>query len=293
MNTPVKVAQMTPAEDKRGVRVEVDVLYLDDIPKAMDNMGWTVSAQLMRRWFATKPSWEMPEDWRVKPPLTYLDLPASQVDEKLVKMAWAMKFPQVSSAMAKLKQTWNSPAGVELLGRRLQHKGWKPGQSINLGSKNMSTQQLDTESQVNRVKLGDTEEVLNDFFGAIFKAALKVAVIGKAYSKGGKSWCDIEYLGFYIRDTYDFNAGWLEDAFMGLGVWSKKRVLSKAEMIDFRAMSGHPIGLAARALKYPGFVQLSNYDFRAWQKTRNEGGDFFVFSDVFWDNYNGPSIELV
>lgn len=39
MNTPVKVAQMTPAEDKKGVRVEVDVLYLDDIPKAMDNMG--------------------------------------------------------------------------------------------------------------------------------------------------------------------------------------------------------------------------------------------------------------
>jgi hypothetical protein len=39
MTAPVKVAQMTPAEDRQGVKVPVDVMYLDDIPKAMDAMG--------------------------------------------------------------------------------------------------------------------------------------------------------------------------------------------------------------------------------------------------------------
>ncbi|RYX92901.1 MAG: hypothetical protein EOO28_20385 [Comamonadaceae bacterium] len=56
---PLMTTVMTPASQTKGVRVDVDVLYLDDIAKAMDKMGWTVSAQLMRRWFATKPSYAM------------------------------------------------------------------------------------------------------------------------------------------------------------------------------------------------------------------------------------------
>ena len=38
MSTPVKVAKMTPAADQQGVPLR-GLMYLDDIPQAMDNMA--------------------------------------------------------------------------------------------------------------------------------------------------------------------------------------------------------------------------------------------------------------
>ncbi|MDM0077492.1 DUF6402 family protein [Variovorax sp. J2P1-59] len=300
MNAPVKTTRMTPAENRQGVRVEVDAVYLDDIPKAMDKMGWTVSAQLMRRWFATKPAWVMPQEWRdgehpSKMPINYTLLPKSQVDEQIVKMAWALNFDQVKAVRAVLQGSWNSPNGIDVLRTRLKHAGWKTGQTLRLGNKHMSAMQLDLESQVNALKLGSAWDTLNDYFGAIFKASLKVAVVGKAYRSllTGKNLFEVEQLGFYIRDTYDFNASWYDDAFMGLGVWSKERVLTKAQMAEYKALSSRtPASLMARHLRYPYFVQVENADFRRWQQKRNEGGDFFVFSDVLWEAYRGPAIEL-
>ncbi|HEJ9509830.1 TPA: hypothetical protein SMN05_003634, partial [Proteus mirabilis] len=31
-----------------------------------------------------------------------------------------------------------------------------------------------------------------------------------------------------------------------------------------------------------GYVPVFNRDFRRWQDENNEGGDFIVFSDVYW-----------
>ncbi|CCW29048.1 conserved hypothetical protein [Xenorhabdus nematophila F1] len=33
---------------------------------------------------------------------------------------------------------------------------------------------------------------------------------------------------------------------------------------------------------YNGYVAVFNKDFREWQKIHKEGGDFIVFSDVYW-----------
>ncbi|MDR2924534.1 MAG: DUF6402 family protein [Azoarcus sp.] len=43
---------------------------------------------------------------------------------------------------------------------------------------------------------------------------------------------------------------------------------------------------------YAGFVPVENDDFRRWQDTKNEGGDFFVFSDVFWARPNVAEIII-
>ena len=98
---------------------------------------------------------------------------------------------------------------------------------------------------------------------------------------------DSERVAFYLRDTYDFNVSWYEDSLMGLGIWSKQRCLSKAEMLAYKAT---PLPLLSTA--FPGFVPARNTDFRRWQNQRNEGGDFFVFSDVLWETYHGPAIEI-
>ncbi|HGJ6339010.1 TPA: DUF6402 family protein [Salmonella enterica subsp. enterica serovar Livingstone] len=33
---------------------------------------------------------------------------------------------------------------------------------------------------------------------------------------------------------------------------------------------------------YSGFVPVFNSDFRLWQKKHDAGGDYIIFSDVFW-----------
>jgi hypothetical protein len=300
--TPVKVAPMTPASDREGVKVLTSVLHLDDLPKAMDRMGWTVSAQLMRRWFETKPAWAMSiEERQGRSPKggfidDYTKLPSSQVEEKIVTMAWARKYDVVNQAIAKARQEWNSDKSMDLLIGRLKKKGWVGGEGrpVLLGSNGMSAKQLDTECQVNLVKFGGPTERLDDFFGAIFRASMKVALVGQAYHDASKKkdFFRVDHLGFYIRDTYDFNAGWFDDAFMGLGVWSKDRVLSKAEMADYRMLSLHPFTMITQHMKYPGFVPVRNADFRRWQAQHNSGGDFFVFSDVLWEPYHGEPLEL-
>ena len=209
-----------------------------------------------------------------------------------------MRYPQVREAVAYLRQQWNSRAGINKLRTKLFRHGWERGQSFALGSKRMSAYQLDYICQMNMWPFGSIWDTLDDFYGAIFKATLKVAVVGNAYRKlhgadQGKDFFKVDALGFYIRDTYDFNVGWFEDEFMGLGVWSKERCLSKAEMAEFQVHSASgPASLIKRHLRFPHFVQVQNRDFRRWQHAHNAGGDFFVFSDVLWEPYYGPDLEI-
>ena len=285
--TPVKTALMTPSTQTQGVRVNVDVVYLDDIPKAMDNMGWTVSAQMMRRWFATKPAWEMPTLWREGTNINYLALPASQVEDQIIKMKWVMGFDRLVPVFEDLCESWNNAKGLSVLTDRLAAIGWKSGRTMTLGQGIKTAKELDLSCQVNRRPFGDYIDVFDDLYGAIFKAVLKIAVVGKAsrslFSK--RDLFEIEKIGIYVRDTYDFNAGWFEDAAFGLGIWSTKMMLSKREMIAYRTAQ-----LAVVGSLFPGFVPAQNNDFRRWQKQRNEGGDFFVFSDVMWI---APNVEYV
>jgi hypothetical protein len=158
--------------------------------------------------------------------------------------------------------------------------------------------------QMNFKAFGGLSDTLDDFFGAINKATMKVAVVGEAsYSYEKK--CDVfkvERLGFYIRDTYDFNEdgeglkAWLNDL-AGLGVWSKDRTLSKADTAIYRVnydavknkIGTIPMRVAAALLlaaRYPGFVPVDNGDFRKYQDKINKGGDYFVFSDVYWVRSN-------
>jgi hypothetical protein len=284
---PLKTVLMTPFTQTRGVRVDVDVVNLDDIPGAMDHMGWKVSAQMMRRWFATQPAWEMPATWRNGKDINYLALPPSYVEYQIIKMEWLRGFKRIAPVFESLRQDWNTPRGIKQLDIRLRNLGWDYGKTTVLG-RNLSTgMELDLNCQVNRQELGNYMDDFDDLYGAIFRATLKIAVVGKAsrslFSK--KDRFEIERLGIYMRDTYDFNAGLIEDSLVGLGVWSKKRMLSKVEMMAYKMAK-----LPERNNVFPGFVAAHNSDFRRWQKHHNAGGDFFVFSDVLWTT---PDVEYI
>ena len=260
----------------------------------MDKMGWTVSAKLMRHWFDS-PAWSMSDHEREGKDangnsLDYVslkrDFPHRVVDD-VVKMDWLLGYEHVASALSRLALEWSSPNGKIQLRKRLKSAGWQPEMNFfQLGSPNMSAIELDNSCQVNRRPVGSTTNTFNDYFGAIFMATLKIAVIGHTSynSTTKKNKFHVSKAGFYLRDTYDFNVGsGLVDKFLGLGVWSKDRLLTKGETIYYLDGNLNGIGKMRNRAMFPGFVQVWNENFKEWSKKHGRGGDFFVFSDVKWE----------
>lgn len=273
----VATSTLSPQEQRQGKTVPVDRLYLDEIPGAMDKMGWRVSAALMRRWFATKPAWVMGPEDRVESNVS--TLPTSRVENRLITMQWLLGYESVFSAFDELSNNWDTPRGREELVNKLKAAGWTPGAKVKLGYGVFNAMHAETTCQVNYRIFGAYRDTFNDLFGAINKGMFKLAVKGVTAVSPitGREVFEIHKIGIYCRDTYDFGANRIMDSTFGLGVWSRERCLSKVEMAGY-ASAPAPL----RAARFPGFVPVRNDDFRRWQQARNEGGDFYVFSDILW-----------
>lgn len=298
MNNSIKTVTMTPSSQKQGVVVSTDVLYLNDIPEAMEKMGWHVSAKMMRRWFSTKPAYVMTPEVR-DANLIASDLLPSQFDDQIIKLDWALEYDGCLDAFEFLAQGgWITENGLSLLKRRLIAAGWTPGKEFRLGSTRMKAIELEDLCQVNRKGFGEAYDVINDMYGAIGTGTMKIAVVGKTKVSDltGRDNFVIEKIGLYIRDTYDFtddpkwkNHGLSEP----LGVWSRNRCLTKEESAEFfLSRTRVTIPLAMNNLKFKGFVPVANKDFRRWQDAHNSGGDFIVYSDVKWIEPPVQEVEL-
>jgi hypothetical protein len=276
------------------------VLYLNQLPGAMDKMGWTVGAKMLRKWFSN-PAWNMSPVERSGvaangKAIEYTELPKERVNDSIITMQWALNYPQVQDAFDYLAENWNSIAGRKTLRGRLFQAGWRPGfSSFSFGDRKAKAVVQDMKYQVNTKIFGKYLDTLNDFYAAVFKASLKVAVIGSARydAEMKKDLFYVEELGFYIRDTFDFNAKKYEDTFVGLGVWSKEKMLSKEETANYWTALTSAVSETKNSsswetfLKnYGGFVEVKNADFRRWSEKHGKGGDFYVFSDMLWTDTN-------
>lgn len=262
----------SPKSQAAGKKVFVDVLHLDDIPGAMDKMGWKMSARMMRWWFDTKPAYRMPLDVRGGK----IPAPPSQYEDQIIKMNWVLNYPRCVEPFERIVMNWHTPAALKQLRNRLIGAGWTPGSNVTLGAVTMTARELDRLSQVNFTDFGATLDTLDDMYGALGKASFKIAVVGRSKSSptAGDVF-EIDKLGIYVRDTYDFNDdGGVPEP---LGIWNKERCLSKAETAAYLGMV--PVQIART---FQGFVPVFNSDFRRWQQAHNSGGDFVVFSDVKW-----------
>ena len=276
----VASTKLSPSANTKGLDVEVDVFHLDQIPDAMEKMGWKVAPQLMRHWFSVAPAYKFTED--VKTVFLKGDarvIPERIVNDTIVKMEWAR--PYINDKLQKGIQGWSSPAGVKLLKDRLKTLGYSHNMCVPLGMSD-SARVLDATAQVNLIGVGDLFDTIDDWYGAIGNASLKFALRGYTGIHQERPAFFVERVGVYLKDTYDF----VDDnkyASEPLGVWSKHRVLTKAEStIYLSSYASGLFGMLARA--WSGFVPVYNRDFRDWQDKHNTGGDFIVFSDVLWLN---------
>lgn len=259
-------------------QVVIQRLALSRLPAAMRNMGWDTAAALMQRWFDS-PAWQMPEGWKEKDTQPDpMSLSAAQCDETIVKMDWAMKFDRCRDAVAVAESRLTTANGVDRLKYLLKISGWTGSGPLTLGSNTMSALQMDVLSQVNFAPFGDTFDVLDDMYGALGKATVKVGVVGHAFSEENpdnkkiRHLFRVEYIGFYIRDHYDFNG------LQYLGTWTDDRLLTKTETV--LTMTAH--GQVIIRLKDGPFAAVTNGDFREYRNRTGKGGDFVIYSDVLW-----------
>ncbi|HRJ54588.1 MAG TPA: DUF6402 family protein [Candidatus Thiothrix moscowensis] len=277
-------------------------MRLNEIPDAMDKMGWKVSAQTMRYWFSIKPAWVIPQNIK-EGESDPMQLLPSQYDETIIKMDWILQFPRVKEAFEDLYANWASEAGIKQLKKRLMNAGWQENEPLpfRLGYQHETARELDALCQVNFRGFGEKLDTLDDLYGALGIASFKLAVIGTVTQSLSASLSDpyqaiftVEKIGIYMRDTFDFTSSTFFEKIVPLGVWSRERVLSKAEMIDYFALPAisMPSQPMTRNMKYPGFVPVYNQHFRDWQAATNEGGDFVVYSDIKWMPVNVQYITI-
>ncbi|MET3930721.1 hypothetical protein ABIE51_002608 [Lysobacter sp. OAE881] len=266
---------LSPRQKTEPKKVRARRLEITQLPGAMRHMGWITAARLMERWFNT-PAFAMSAEQKAARNLA--DLPWQQVDETIVTMRWASQFERCRAAVDLARsRSFHTQKGMTRLRDLVYASGWDGTRPHSLGFYGMSSRLMDKTCQINVADLGERTDTLDEIYGALGLANLKVGVVGTALNERGKRLFKVDYLGFYILDTYDFNGP------QYLGTWTDKRVLTKAETIAagtyaarriYEARDDSPLGL------------ITNGDFRDYRAKTGRGGDFFVVSDIQWERIN-------
>lgn len=99
-------------------------------------------------------------------------------------------------------------------------------------------------------------DVLDEMYGALGSASLKVGVVGEAFTevnpitKHVRHLFHAEKVGFYIRDHYDFNG------LQYLGTWTEDRVLTQVETAFTLSLHGQLV-LRLKDGPFIGFFRIS------------------------------------
>ncbi|NID15670.1 DUF6402 family protein [Luteibacter yeojuensis] len=242
------------------------------IPAAMRQMGWFVSADLMERWFSNG-AWVLPRGWKEGTDIKASQLSLAHLDTRIVSMAWVMGFPRARVAVNELMNKIRSLPTIDQLKRRLRDSGWNGSGVLHLGHTGMSAVQLDDMCQVNFVSFGGPFDTLDDMYGALGKAAMKMAFVGRATVDPStrRLRFAISDIAFYLRDTYDFNGD------QPLGTWSEFGVLNKSEALANILLDGLGFGWHGEPIG-----RIDNAVFRRYRAQSGWGGDFILYSNVLW-----------
>jgi hypothetical protein len=267
----------SPHPTEKPAAQQVRVFRITDIPDVMQRkLGWPIAAQLMRRWFkgAARTMTDQEKRGGVDP----RTLPAAMLDDTTVSMQWVLGFPRVRLAYDRLLAKWNSPEGLRILALRIKAQApaaLPKGQSSwRLGDLSQPCKVLDKTCQVNLMEVGSLSDPLDDFYGAMGKAGLKLAVSGEVTpQKNGKNRVVIDELAVYLRDTYDFNDDWFSQP---LGYWGFSGVQRGLQLrwdieIDEKYVE-------ANSVPSDRLYAVQNDDFQRYRDKYRRGGDFIIFS---------------
>ncbi|KVC91107.1 DUF6402 family protein [Burkholderia ubonensis] len=236
-NTPAKQAQQQAPQDAESVE-NPPTFDLLDIPIAMKNMGWPVSAKLADEWFSN-------------PKHIYNDDPNSDqpIDSTTITLDWCLNFGSVQDKYNELlsKKIYNDAAKM-LLKKKLTpilEKGFQSSINLNFDTtpyvSDLRKFHIDWQFQLANISNYDTLTStlgMTDLTGAlanfgIYAAIGRVEVRGDRYYKynqveNTKSYCidaqlKVTHVYLYVKDNYSFNDSVGNSQY--LGHWNKKGVI--------------------------------------------------------------------
>ncbi|KVO99247.1 hypothetical protein WL28_26180 [Burkholderia ubonensis] len=236
-NTPAKQAQQQAPQDAESVE-NPPTFDLLDIPIAMKNMGWPVSAKLADEWFRN-------------PKHIYNDDPNSDqpIDSTTITLDWCLNFGSVQDKYNELlsKKIYNDAAKM-LLKKKLTpilEKGFQSSINLNFDTtpyvSDLRKFHIDWQFQLANISNYDTLTStlgMTDLTGAlanfgIYAAIGRVEVRGDRYYKynqveNTKSYCidaqlKVTHVYLYVKDNYSFNDSVGNSQY--LGHWNKKGVI--------------------------------------------------------------------
>lgn len=295
----LKVTSTLTSKDEHKQSVNVPVFKITDIPQVMENKGWKESARFMRKWFSD-PLFEMTKQQK----LNKVDM--SKIDKKHILDDLSFDWLLTSSSRVKpiydnfVSSISNIVEYDDFLGRKKKildqlsnglcyiiHRLDKSGYLVNgtlincyLDYSSLSAIELDKVSQFNFISIGNTlwekaTDKLDDVYGALGSFIIKVAFTDLQVTKDSNGFIKLEIneLGMYVRDTYEFmNDG--DD--QPLGYWGFKGVIKPGIISELTRRAYIDEG----GDRYFRVTNSSFVNYRKNQKANNKTGDFFVYSTV-------------
>lgn len=250
----------------------------------MRGKGWHVGAACMERWFHS-PGRQMPLEER-NGAVDFRQVSARYIDAHLIKMDWAFRFPRVFSVAYRLQREWVTEAASRNLRARLAT--WRAAHRITseefrFGDLSRPAVILNETCQANSRSVGSPYDPFDDFYAALGRATMNLAVQGSfKQTSGGRGVLTVDGMAVCLRDSYDFNGD------QPLGYWNRAGVSSigiGAQDIPVRPPTGAndadwSFGIGKLRVEGATRFVVENASFRNYRRLTHQGGDFSIFSDV-------------
>ncbi|WP_211226313.1 DUF6402 family protein, partial [Desulfomicrobium escambiense] len=202
-------------------------------------------------------------------------IPSQHYDDEIVTMDWALQFDRFAEACASIINNYSTKASAKALEVKLKRYGW-PTTTPRLGNTSMTARELNATCQIQTKRFGKLTDTIDDFYGAIGKGMVQLAVVGHVHRDKYMELFVIEHVGVYLKDIYEF-----ETIVQPLGCWTKSKALGKAEMTSRLSANTSLVGAHVLQINEPVF-HVFNHDFRQYREKHGKGGDFVIYSDVKW-----------
>jgi hypothetical protein len=307
----VKKPPPPPEPDEKTLPVpafpRIKPFDIQEIPAAMEKLGWKISAKLMRKWFAGQLNYPVNDEGDEKQ-INQLGqpFPPSMIDTSTIKMDWILSFPRARRKFEELQgnAVIQSPAArneLEKILRRCLAAGCK--YRLNAWEEvNHDIQELHRQFQFQNIGVdtspGDKAMLLvrtntsgtgvpDDLAGALGGFALYAAI-----ERAQLDWVTpkkvkviVTHINLYMKDVYSFYDRSDQKASQYLGHWNRNGVrlvpadlavslLNTNDWLDYPVATNWP--WQTTNVYYP----IHNKNFLDWQKKYQQGGDILLFSDT-------------
>ena len=303
--------EIPEAEDKEKLP-EFDI---QDIPSAMENFGWPISAKIAKTWFARpKHIWDNDTN-SVQP-----------IEDSIVTLDWVLKYGNVQNRFNELfiKDIYSEKALSLIKGKVLLHvtkaftetQNSKPNLDLDTTPYRTDLRQfhIDWQFQQKRISTQDTLEgtLMTDLSGALANFFL-YAAIGKAevtgeryfnYKTNPHQYCidavaQLTHVYIYVKDNYSFNDKDPANS-QYLGHWNKRDMILSYLVAANDLLGQYKPEWKSKKLNSGKKIEETtfNWDYLINRKEVNKPVDKrtgmvrkFMEKDVYWPVYNSSYNE--